>query len=220
MREVCNAQNMKKDISELCKDCPIKPKILAGIENQIIAKARERYNLMPETLGQYIEDECFKAMQSMDKLTNYELQGVAMIYSNSTEAYIWQKERIKALRSFQKETTKTTLKQVPQQLLPERLDTERARILFEKAIQKGLMEIDGSSYKWLRSKALLAYFTQIIYCKEANGKDNGAQYPETALEALFKESRLGKARSQIADNKGGGGGKPKNFQIIDDLVNN
>ncbi|MBX2953463.1 MAG: hypothetical protein KF870_13220 [Leadbetterella sp.] len=219
MRQVCKAENLKKDISEICDDCPIGPRISAKIESQIIAKARERYDLMPETLNSYIEDECSNAMQKMEELINYDLQGCITEYSNSSLVYIWNKERIKALRRFEKEVELINPKQIPQLFLPKKLDTDRARILFNKAIQQGLIKVNGEYYEWLmESKALLAYFTEIIYCKDADGKDNYKRYPEKDLDNLFRESRLGKARGQIASNKKGG--KPTNFQIIDDLVNN
>ena len=40
-----------------------------------------------------------------------------------------------------------------------------------------------------------------VFCKDDEGKDNGLKFPESALNKLFGEDRLGKARSQLADNK-------------------
>ena len=56
--------------------------------------------------------------------------------------------------------------------LPKELDTPEARAMFVKAIGVKLMEQKADLYHWNCSKALLAYFTEQIYCKE-NGADNG-----------------------------------------------
>ncbi|MFR9590317.1 MAG: hypothetical protein SNH66_05845 [Rikenellaceae bacterium] len=105
--------------------------------------------------------------------------------------------------------------QTPQ--LPEELDTILARKIFAKAVEVGLMKMQGDYYKWLnKSKARLAYMLEKIYCID------GRDFPEDALNTLFQEGRLGKARSQLANNKGNdadknSAGKPKGYQTIDIL---
>lgn len=54
--------------------------------------------------------------------------------------------------------------------LPPRLDTELARKVFAKAIEKGYMEEVGSHYSWKDTKALLAYMCGRIYCGDIPGK--------------------------------------------------
>lgn len=93
--------------------------------------------------------------------------------------------------------------------LPKELNTERARLYFQKAIEAGLMMQTETGYNWNRSKALLAYFTDKIYPKS---------YPDNAISLLFNTTRLGKARSQLANNKHGYG-KPKGYEDIDILFN-
>lgn len=85
--------------------------------------------------------------------------------------------------------------------LPVELDTPRARKYIGLAIEKGFIATTDSILKWKLSKARLAYFLFRIFCKDDEGKDNGLKFPESALNRLFGEDRLGKARSQLADNK-------------------
>ena len=85
--------------------------------------------------------------------------------------------------------------------LPLELDTPRARKYIGKAIIKGVIASTGNNLKWNGTKASLAYFLQRVYCKDDEGKDNGKKFPESALNKLFGENRLGKARSQLVDNK-------------------
>lgn len=98
--------------------------------------------------------------------------------------------------------------------LPKELDTPRAKECYKKAIAKGYITINGEHF--IRnsksiSKALLAYLTEKIHCENIS-----SSYPETALNKLFNETRLGKARSQYVNNKNLEG-KPKGFEIIDEL---
>ena len=97
--------------------------------------------------------------------------------------------------------------------LPVELDTPRARKYIGKAIEKGFIASTGDNLKWSGTKASLAYFLSRIYCEDEKGKDNGSVFPESALNKLFGEDRLGKARSQLANNKKQG------YANIDNLFN-
>lgn len=89
--------------------------------------------------------------------------------------------------------------------LPIELDTKRANKYIGKAIEVGLIEMDGDRLKWTITKrggkVRLAYFLFRVYCQDDADKDNGSPFPETALNILFGESRLGHSLSQIANNK-------------------
>jgi hypothetical protein len=99
------------------------------------------------------------------------------------------------------------------------LNTDRAKEVFGKAIEKGLIVVfDNGLKKQGISKAQLAYMLQRIYIPDATGAD-GKQFPETALNSLFGESRLGEALRKLADNKNTNG-KPRGYKIIDELFNN
>ena len=107
--------------------------------------------------------------------------------------------------------------QITQQTPPETKIalTERAKTYFNKAISLGYLETTETGYKSrFRSKALLAYFLEWVFCKDENGKDNGQPFPETEVNNLFDETRLGKARGQCINNKNG---KPTGYKIIDEL---
>ena len=78
--------------------------------------------------------------------------------------------------------------------LPSELDTERAKTLLQKAIQKGLCD---SNYKWLKSKALLAYFAdRISEClKLGKGEYDGkAKTSWKPFETLFRINGLSGAK--------------------------
>ncbi|WP_424046961.1 hypothetical protein [Prevotella jejuni] len=99
-------------------------------------------------------------------------------------------------------------------VLPTELVTIEVKKQFAKAIEANIIEItpQGIRKKDI-SKALLAYFLQKIY---QPNPDNKVKFPDAELSRLFGESRLGKAASQLMDNKNNGG-KPKGHNIIDKL---
>lgn len=85
--------------------------------------------------------------------------------------------------------------------LPVELDTPRARKYIGLAIEKGFIASTDGELKWGQTKAKLAYFLFMVFCKDDEGKDNGLKFPESALNKLFGEDRLGKARTQLVNNK-------------------
>jgi hypothetical protein len=99
--------------------------------------------------------------------------------------------------------------------LPPELNTERAQRYFGKAISGGLIQRTAQGYTWVKGRdSMLAYFAQRVFCENSDGSDNGRAFPESALNKLFNKSRLGKARSQLANNKSG---KPVGYGTIDAL---
>ena len=102
-------------------------------------------------------------------------------------------------------------------ILPKDLNTDRAQKYFSVAINEGFISYSNGVYKSnFKTKSLLAYFLELVFCYNDNGCDNGKDFPEDNLNILFSESRLGKARSQLKNNKNGGG-KPKGYEIVDKL---
>ena len=103
--------------------------------------------------------------------------------------------------------------------LPAPLNTDRARKYFAKAEEMGYLERTNTGYKSkFKTKVLLAYFLELVFCRGDNNKDNHMKFPDTALSELFQENRLGKARGQTNGNKNGDG-KPKGFEIVDEIFN-
>lgn len=103
--------------------------------------------------------------------------------------------------------------------LPKDIDTELARTVFGKAIEKGWMELlPQGGCKWLDidgkggygSKSRLAYMLREIYTNPGGGK----QFPEKALNAFFGEERLGESMRKLDDRRGG---KPKGYEKTDSL---
>lgn len=95
------------------------------------------------------------------------------------------------------------------------IKTERAKKYFAKAEEIGYLERTNTGYKSkFKTKVLLAYFLELVFCRDDNNKDNSQNFPETALNELFQEKRLGKYRGQIYNNANG---KPKGYEIVDKI---
>ena len=73
--------------------------------------------------------------------------------------------------------------------------TEYQKECFAKLINAGYMHKVGGGYryKWHKSKALLAYTMEKIFCK---GNKKG-EFPETMLNNMFGKTRLSQARTQL-----------------------
>ena len=99
----------------------------------------------------------------------------------------------------------------PQQ---KRQNVDEATPYYEKAVSVGLLEKVGTGYKRKGiTKAQLAYFLGRVHTPDATGKD-GKTFPETELNVLFGEKRLGQTLRELIDNKSG---KPRGYKIIDAL---
>ena len=92
--------------------------------------------------------------------------------------------------------------------LPKGLDTERAKIYFAKAIEKGYMEaIDGGKYRWLGTgkkpnNSELAYFLGKVYkYKYSISGNTGENFPEESLNQLFGVTRLYSSLTQVYNAK-------------------
>ncbi|MCR5242192.1 MAG: HIRAN domain-containing protein [Prevotella sp.] len=92
--------------------------------------------------------------------------------------------------------------------LPKELDTERAKIYFAKAIEKGYMEaIDGGKYRWLGTgkkpnNSELAYFLGKVYkYKYSISGNTGENFPEESLNQLFGVTRLYSSLTQVYNAK-------------------
>ena len=109
--------------------------------------------------------------------------------------------------------------------LPPRLDTELARKVFAKAIEKGYMEEVGSHYSWKDTKALLAYMCGRIYCGDIPEYSKYEQktfwefgnglFPDAELNALFEQTGIGLSRQNRRDMP-----VPTNAGEIDKLFQN
>ena len=178
--------------------------IRRDIENRILPQARNVFENTLEMFPEYIKSEIEKAVQSMNKMIN-ESQREGAIMLNISEVYVFNKERIRALKALEEEllgrnamdlqqehpeqqpklegkTQQNNDNKQPQQ------ETEREREYFAKAIQAGLMEKNGENYKWLHSNGLkssLGYFLKMVF----NPKGT-AQIHYKRMENLFEVYRL------------------------------
>lgn len=95
------------------------------------------------------------------------------------------------------------------QSIPE-LDTPDAKKYFAKAIDLGLMKLDGRKYKWNRSIALLGLFLGIIVCGDSivygswygdKWQVGTKNFHDKKLSKLFGVNNLGQQRINNLDNK-------------------
>lgn len=148
--------------------------------------------------------------QNRGILTEKEADGILFFIHNTVEILNFKEYHIKSifdeLKGVGGEKTVN---------LPNDLNTDRAIRYFKKAIEAKLIVQSTNGFIWEDNViSRLAYFTELIFCRNDENKDNGNDYPETSLNLLFNVSRLGKARSQLSGNKEG---KPKKHEDIDTL---
>lgn len=87
------------------------------------------------------------------------------------------------------------------------LNTDRAKKVFGKAIEKRLIVVFDNVLKWKKSNALLAFLCGIIYCGDTQYQDRVTKYwmvkrgstlfPNVELCALFGVINLGQSRTQL-----------------------
>ena len=141
-----------KDLEQLPEDR--QKAIIEGIGKQILSQAIFVRDEQPTKFSGYIENEIRKANESMFKMVEESGRDGAELQAIS-EIYIWNKERKKALERLRNEF----LQNAPEpQYIQQEFDTEQARSLFSRAIDKGLVEVDGKKFKWIGTKSLYGYF--------------------------------------------------------------
>ena len=115
--------------------------------------------------------------------------------------------------------------ELQQIVIPKELQINGAKIIFEKAIENGLMvKTETGCYHWKKSTALLAYLCGRLYCGDRIKKDTtgeeliqkGSDYfPETSLKRLFPDIKnLGQSHQQLKDKK-----LPRGHECVDHCFN-
>jgi hypothetical protein len=180
--------------------------IKKGLQNQIVAQAEFIRDEQPTKFLAYIDEEIEKANTSMLKMVQESSREGAELGTIS-EIYIWNKERKKVLARLRDE-----VQAEPKQAAPE---PQRGELLYycQIAVKQGLLVKTEAGYKRVEGKMSKA---QLAYLLGRFLKDDGT-LPESKYDAMFGESRLGKELYQISGNKNGGG-KPRGYEIIDELL--
>lgn len=94
-------------MGKMIRDIELLPKerqeaIRRDIENRILPQARNVFENTLEMFPEYIKSEIEKAVQSMNKMIN-ESQREGAIMLNISEVYVFNKERIRALKALKEE---------------------------------------------------------------------------------------------------------------------
>lgn len=100
VNKFCTAENFKKDLNELCPECPLRIEITNTIEKQIVFQAEQQSEILTDhQFEEYCNREIEDAQREMMKTNTLTLQDnddkkfrVARI-----KVFIWNKERIKAI---------------------------------------------------------------------------------------------------------------------------
>lgn len=203
-------------MGKMIRDIELLPKerqeaIRRDIENRILPQARNVFENTLEMFPEYIKSEIEKAVQSMNKMIN-ESQREGSIMLNISEVYVFNKERIRALKALEEELLGRNAMDLQQEhpeqqpkednendcstdiSLPEELNNENAKSIISKAIKAGLCD---HNYKWLKTKSLLAYFADRAseYLKLGKGEyDGNVKTSWKPFETLFGFSGLSGAK--------------------------
>lgn len=146
-----------KELAQLPKDR--KEAITKGLQNQIVAQAMMVRDEQPDSYLSYLDEEIASASNAMLEMVKASGQDGAIL-GNISEIYIWNKERKRVLMEFRDKF----VSQQPQSLNPEpqqvakEFESDEARYLFERAITKGLVSMDGDKYRWNDTASLYGYF--------------------------------------------------------------
>ena len=198
-------------MGKMIRDIELLPKerqeaIRRDIENRILPQARNVFENTQEKFPEYIKSEIGKAVQSMNKMIN-ESQREGAIMLNISEVYVFNKERIRALKALKEELLKEKV------YIPEGLNNNKAKSILSKAINAGLCD---NNYKWLKSKALLAYFADRVseYLELGKGEYDGkVKTSWKPFETLFGVSGLSGAKRDYQRT----GTLPDGYKDVDNL---
>lgn len=100
--------------------------------------------------------------------------------------------------------------------LPDELNNDEAKELFEKAIKAGLMKKGNKGFEWCKTKALCAYFADKVssYLDLGNTiTDTGKAAVWKPFEALFGHKNLKTCKAEWRKT----GAMPKGVEIVDEL---
>ena len=175
------------------------------------------YKVTPDEKGRYLygvaegeslndeKEKCDKVLELLLRIKqiNDKLSGKAL-----SQHLQWrEREQLKGERETLYNTFLDIVRAAP--------EPQRGELLYycQIAVKQGLLVKTETGYKRVEGKMSKA---QLAYLLGRFLKDDGT-FPESKYNAMFGESRLGKELYQISGNKNGGG-KPRGYEIIDELL--
>lgn len=190
-----NEEQLKLRIKYLIEELRLKEKdtCLIKFENNgtLLGDKGERYNYFCSKLGDKLGQEYSIRLSSfIDTICFHSEEIHKMIIKLCSFAGI---NDFKELLRNDTQKTKDTSKNDTQ--MPKELSSTEAKEIIQKAIQAGLCD---NNYKWLKSKALLAYFAHVTsdYLNLGKGEHNGRKYVSwKPFETLFKIKGLSGAKN-------------------------
>lgn len=162
--------------------------IKRDIENRILKKARTVFEDTPEKFSKYIENEIENAVKCKNEMID-ESQRKGLNISeihNISVVYVFNKERIAALKRLRTNLLKETKQDIgfslPDEILTNNAD---AKTYFERALKCGYIKKTPNGFKWQfggnKGQARLGYFCLKIF---------NHPRPISPLEKLFEVRKL------------------------------
>ena len=213
-----------KELAQLPQD--IKEAITKGLQNKIVAQAMMVRDEQPDSYLSYLDSEIESASNAMLEMIKASGQDGAIL-GNISGIYIWNKERKRVLMELKDEF----VKQQPQSLspkikkelkdyLPEKLKSNKAVNIFQKAIDGKLIECTAEHLIWKDTKQLLAYFAEKMSNKfgltNKVDKDGNITTAWKPFEEIFDEKDIkGAKQNWMRLNTKF---EPKGFEKVDSLL--
>lgn len=111
------------------------------------------------------------------------------------------------------------VQQIPEpQQRPNVLNTERAKFIFESAIEKGLLIVDGDKYRWNDTASLYGYFvdktSDFLDIRQSNNRIPWKTYEPIIIN---HSELLATARQAVNDYNNKGLSPPEGDDIVNDI---
>jgi len=237
----CISKVFKTDISQLCENCPLPDYIQRKVEERIIFKAEQRRSLLPkQDFLEYLLKEMEEAEDCKERqqlIENYSDGNEDPFRANRILLYIYNNERIKALRKFQEDAEKPARPAV--QSFSWKGTQDQKEALCEALKDAGYIDpktdfkafaaifadklISSEPIHWKGSNRLLAYlFDQmnsgnpLIRCQEWQNLIGKYRLFKNKTGKVFTAGDLATAKNSINDPLHGL--NPKGSEIIDAIL--
>jgi hypothetical protein len=158
--QLVTADDLKNEFWGVCPDLESIPRYLDAMSVKF-----DKVNYRYDTDIAIIREQCngLKQLVEAEKISQQEADEILWNTHFVAKRYNFIMDYIKAIYGEFREMAQSQpeSKNEPQQspVIPKELDTDKAKQLFDRAIQTGF--IDGTNgYKWLKSDTLLAYFVE------------------------------------------------------------
>lgn len=200
------------DINDLPND--VQSKITTDIKNRLLPQAEIQFKTrgIDEAI-QYANSEIQDANNAIQEISKEAYNDNDLSYLDAvSEIIVYNIERKKMLQQFINDCkSKNPTQEIHKPNKQGIKLTEKQTIVFNRAIEAGLMEKNNNGYTWIhsnRKKASLAYFLEKTFAPKGI-----EQIPYQDLGIMFNVSRLDSALTQVYNAK-----KPQKWRAYIDKI--